>query len=71
MAGQPEGSGNGVLKWNRNARVNYTQCRAGKGKLQVWRDVLDPMVDPECRFCEEGEPETQGSILRYLVLLES
>lgn len=28
-----------------------------KGKLQVWRNILEPTINPVCRFCEV-EPET-------------
>lgn len=36
---------------NRKARVNYTQCRTGKGKLQVWRHVLEDVA----LSCPAGE----------------
>lgn len=37
-----EGMGMGrVVKWHRKARVNYVQCRTGKGRLQAWRHKLD------------------------------
>lgn len=38
-----------VVRWERRARVNYVNCRTGKGNLQSWRAKLDDMVDPICR----------------------
>jgi len=47
-----KGTGSGrVLKWNRKALLNYTQCRTGKGRLGWWRYTLDPWEDPMCRVC--------------------
>ena len=35
-----------IVKWKRRARINYVQCRTGKGKLQSWRARRPDM--PKC-----------------------
>ena len=51
-----KGTGMGrVLKWNRKALLNYTQCRTGKGRLGWWRYTLDPWEDPTCGECHNLE----------------
>ncbi|KAF8455176.1 hypothetical protein BGX38DRAFT_1169497, partial [Terfezia claveryi] len=40
-----------VVRWNRKARLNYVQCRTGKGNLKSWRSVLDDSEDSTCRTC--------------------
>jgi len=51
-----QGTGMGrVLKWNRKALYNYTQCRTGKGRLGWWRYTLDPWEDLTCAECHNLE----------------
>jgi len=53
------GTGMGrVLKWNRKALYNYTQCRTGKGRLGMGVHTLDPWEDPTCTAEDCYELET-------------
>lgn len=65
--GRPAGRWLGLegIEVEQEARVNYVHCRTGKGKLQVWKNILDPMVDPVCRFCEV-DPETGRHVAGFL-----
>lgn len=56
-----KGTGMGrILRWNRKALLNYTQCRAGKGRLGMWRYTLDPYL--QCgRIPRTGNWQTCGA----------
>ena len=62
-----ERNGNGqnyplaTIHWHRKSLMNYTHCRTNKGRIGVWKHLLDPWFDPVCRMCEV-DPETGNHI---------
>ena len=51
-----KGTGMGsAIRWNWKALLNFSHCRTGKGRLGVWKHLLNPWSDPTCRMCREDQ----------------